>query len=129
VVVLFDQGGLELFPAPVCVFDSVSSHEILEFDRRLGGTSSLLHDAEGKHLVWFSIKLERHAILDIRGVDCHTQSRCGRTRDGRIVASDVRVGAESTRHAEKAHHKGKLEHHDDRAEGRRSTQGKEICWF
>jgi hypothetical protein len=58
----------------VRVLNRRASHQILELDSRLGGTSSLFHDGKGNHLVGFLVNLNRHhAILNAGGIHGHVQ--------------------------------------------------------
>lgn len=72
---LFNQGRFELFSTTVGVFQGVSSHEILELDGGLGGTTSLLHNTETQNLVGLSVQLDRHSILNVGSIHGNIQGR------------------------------------------------------
>jgi hypothetical protein len=72
---LFNQCRFEFFTRSVRIFDGGAAHQILELDGGLGGTSCLLHDGKGNDLVGFLVNLNRHAILNVGGIDGHGE-RC-----------------------------------------------------
>ena len=103
---LVNLGRFKLFTTSVRVFNGIASHQVLEFDCRLGGTTSLLHDAKIQHLVGLSIQFDGHSILDIRCINGHIQRRvrqeCRRVSNGR--------GAKSRSACEEADEERRSEH-------------------